>query len=60
MKNKPMDFTALILNGAGILLLLASAFDLIPKLDNLLVFLGIACFIVGGIFRKVSSGCYNK
>ena len=32
MKNKPTNLTALILNGAGILLLLASAFDLIPKI----------------------------
>ncbi len=60
MNNKYTNLLLLILNGAGILLLLASAFDLIPKLDNLLVFLGIACFIALGIVRKASRSCGSK
>jgi len=42
-----------LLSGIGILLFLAAAFDLIPRLDNLLVFLGIACFIVNGVINKI-------
>lgn len=46
----------LILNGAGILLLLAAAFDVLPWADNLVIFLAVACFIVSGIIKKVTGG----
>ncbi|MBL7155622.1 MAG: hypothetical protein ISS90_00590 [Candidatus Omnitrophica bacterium] len=56
MEVKSANAATTILFGAGILLLLASAFDLVPKLDNALVFFGIACFIVGGIIKRIKGG----
>lgn len=38
----------------GLLLLLAAAFDLLPISDNLAIFLGIACFIVGGMIKRIA------
>ncbi|MDP8259198.1 MAG: hypothetical protein P9L90_07265 [Candidatus Aadella gelida] len=43
-----------VLPGLGILLLLAAGFDLFPPQDNLLVFLGIACFIISSVIKKIS------
>ncbi len=56
MENKTTDIVRAILSGAGILLLLTSGFDLLPAQDNLVVFLGIACFIVAGVIGKISKG----
>jgi hypothetical protein len=50
-----------ILSGVGVLLLLAAGFDLMPEQDNLLVFLGITCFIVSSVIRKISkSSCCKE
>ncbi|MBL7157247.1 MAG: hypothetical protein ISS92_03680 [Candidatus Omnitrophica bacterium] len=42
-----------VLLGVGLLLLLAAAFDITPHMDNVLVFLGIACFIIAGVARRI-------
>jgi hypothetical protein len=46
----------MILNGVGILLLLAAAFDVLPWSDNKVIFIALACFIVSGIIKKVTKG----
>lgn len=56
MENKNMCIINAVLNGAGILLLLAAAFDVLPISDNKVIFLAIACFIIGGIIKKISKG----
>ncbi|MFC1577127.1 hypothetical protein ACFL3N_02170 [Candidatus Omnitrophota bacterium] len=56
MECKIAGMAPAVLSAAGILLLLASAFDIVPAHDNLLVFLGIACFIVAGVIKKVNKG----
>ncbi|MFA4993432.1 MAG: hypothetical protein WC571_05640 [Candidatus Omnitrophota bacterium] len=45
-----------ILNGIGILLLLAAAFDILPLTDNLVIFLALACFIISAVIRKIGKG----
>ncbi|MFH1593272.1 MAG: hypothetical protein ABID09_01075 [Candidatus Omnitrophota bacterium] len=60
MKNKTVNAMSPILCGIGILLFLAAAFDILPAQDNLLVFLGIACFIISGIIKKISNGSCCK
>ena len=42
-----------VLLGVGLLLLLASAFDVAPHMDNVLVYLGIACFIIAAAIRRM-------
>lgn len=54
MENKKTCMCNTILNGVGILLLLASAFDVLPLSDNLVIFLAIACFIISAIVKKIT------
>jgi len=37
---------------AGLLLLLAAAFDVLPMQDNQVIFLAIACFIIAAALKK--------
>lgn len=59
MENKATCVVNAILWGAGILLLLAAAFDVLPIADNLAIFLALACFIINSVIKKIakSSGC---
>ena len=59
MENKAIGVVSAILWGAGILLLLAAAFDILPIEDNLAIFLAIACFILKAVIKRIakSSGC---
>ena len=54
MENKGVGVVNAILFGLGVLLLLAAGFDVLPAQDNLLVFLGIACFIIASVIKKIS------
>jgi len=56
MENKNTCVINSILRGAGILLLLAAAFDVLPISDNLLIFLALACFIISGVMKKIAKG----
>ena len=56
MEKKSVNILTPILFGVGVLLLLAAGFDILPAQDNLLVFLGIACFIIAGVIKKISKG----
>ncbi len=56
MENKSTCMCSPILCGAGVLLLLAAAFDVLPLADNLVIFIALACFIVSGIIKKISKG----
>ncbi|MCX5699645.1 MAG: hypothetical protein NTX01_08375 [Candidatus Omnitrophica bacterium] len=56
MENKNTCVCNAILNGVGILLLLAAAFDVLPLSDNLVIFIALACFIVSGIIKKIAKG----
>jgi hypothetical protein len=56
MANQNNCICTSVLGGAGILLLLAAAFDILPWSDNLVIFLALACFIVSGIIKKISKG----
>ncbi|HNW40025.1 MAG TPA: hypothetical protein PKI44_06355 [Candidatus Omnitrophota bacterium] len=56
MENKNSCICHAVLNGAGILLLLAAAFDVLPISDNLAIFLGLACFIISGIIKRITKG----
>ncbi len=56
MEDKKTCVVNAILLGAGILLLLASAFDVLPLSDNLVIFLALACFIIGAIIKKITKG----
>jgi hypothetical protein len=54
MENKNTCVCHSVLTGAGILLLLAAAIDVLPLSDNLVIFIALACFVVSGIIKKVS------
>jgi len=56
MENKNTCVINSILWGAGILLLLAAAFDVLPLSDNLIIFLALACFIIGAVIKKIAKG----
>jgi len=56
MENKNNCACTTILNVAGILLLLAAAFDVLPLSDNLVIFLAIACFIISSAAKKILKG----
>ena len=45
-----------ILRVIGVLLLLAAAFDILPLADNQVIFIAIACFIIGSAIRKIQKG----
>ncbi len=47
-KNK----LSLVLNCAGILIFIAMGLNIIPGQNNLLIFLGIACFIISAFAHK--------
>ncbi len=54
-KKKSKSVISIILSGAGVLLLMASGFDVVPAQDNLLCFLGLACFIVSSVLMRISN-----
>ena len=55
MENKCNCITV-ILGGAGMVLLLGAALDVLPITDNLAIFLGVLCFILVGIVKRLSKG----
>lgn len=56
MENKNVCICSPILCGAGILLLLAAAFDVLPLSDNFVIFLALACFVISGVIKKIAKG----
>jgi len=56
MENKNTCMCNTVLNGVGILLLLAAAFDVLPISDNRVIFLALACFIISVIIKKITKG----
>lgn len=56
MENKNMCVCNAILNGVGILLLLAAAFNVLPLSDNLVILLALACFIISAVIKKIMKG----
>jgi len=56
MENKNTCVINSILWGAGILLLLAAAFDVLPLADNLVIFLLLACFIIRAVIKRIAKG----
>ncbi|MGB2878831.1 MAG: hypothetical protein WBD24_01505 [Candidatus Omnitrophota bacterium] len=55
MDEKAIKLITAPLTGTGIILILMSAFDIIPAWDNGLIFIGIACFIVAGVVKKMAN-----
>lgn len=53
MSEKMAKNVATMLNALGILVLLAAAFDIAAVADNILIFIGISCFILGGVARRL-------
>jgi len=56
MENKKACACTAVLNGVGIMLLLAAAFDVLPLTDNFIIFFAISCFIISGIIKKIAKG----
>ncbi|MFH1836703.1 MAG: hypothetical protein ABH862_01135 [Candidatus Omnitrophota bacterium] len=54
MDKKKITLITAPLTGTGIILILMSAFDIIPAGDNVLIFIGIACFIAAGVIKKIA------
>ena len=54
MDEKKVKMITAPLMGTGIILIMMSAFDVIPAWDNVLIFIGIACFIIAGVVKKVT------
>ncbi|MFH1248119.1 MAG: hypothetical protein V1490_03095, partial [Candidatus Omnitrophota bacterium] len=54
MENKNTCVINSIIWGVGILLLLAAAFDVLPLSDNLVIFIALACFIIGAVITKIA------
>jgi len=56
MDSKAMNTLRSVLWGAGILLLLAAAFDVTPASDNMMIFLALACFVVSAVVKRICKG----
>jgi len=56
MNNKGRCIVGTVLITAGILLLLAAAFDVLPVSDNVIIFVALACFIIAGAAKKIMKG----
>ena len=56
MDTKGKCVIGVILWGVALILLLAAAFDILPMEDNKIIFLALACFIVGIVIKKISKG----
>lgn len=56
MEGKKICVVSTVLNCIGILLLLGAAFDVLPITDNFAIFLGIGCFVIGGMAKKLAKG----
>jgi len=56
MESKNTCVVNAVLWGAGILLLLAAAFDVLPMPDNQVIFLALACFVIGAVIRRIAKG----
>lgn len=54
--GKNITTVTTIVQGAGVLLLLASAFDVLPLSDNQVIFIALACFIISSMIKKIASG----
>ena len=53
MKDKIKNTIPKIVGAVGILLILATGFDLIPRYDNLMLFVGVALLVIGGTVKKI-------
>jgi len=56
MESKNTCVVNAVLWGVGILLLLAAAFDVLPMPDNQVIFLALACFVIGAVIRRIAKG----
>ncbi|OGX16036.1 MAG: hypothetical protein A2166_05325 [Omnitrophica WOR_2 bacterium RBG_13_41_10] len=54
MENKNVNIIRSLLWGAGIILLLAAAFDVLPMDDNQVIFIALACFVVSGVIKRIA------
>ncbi|MGB2630576.1 MAG: hypothetical protein WBD24_06705 [Candidatus Omnitrophota bacterium] len=53
MKEKTVATIFITINAIGFILVLMSAFDMIPKLDNVLVFCGLVFFLIAAVANKL-------
>jgi energy-converting hydrogenase Eha subunit E len=62
MTKERVEIISTILMTVGVLLLLAMAFELVPQLERLTVFIAVACFVIAGMIRSISKikEKYNK
>ena len=60
MGNNVLNIVPPVISGIGVLLLLMAAFDVVPDMDNVLVFLAIACLIAAGVVKKITKGSCCK
>ncbi|MBU0571344.1 MAG: hypothetical protein KJ995_06460 [Candidatus Omnitrophica bacterium] len=54
MEEKTVKAITTVAGALGTILILMSAFDIIPKFDNVLIFAGLSCFIVAGVIKKLA------
>ncbi len=54
MSRKFADMISTVLTSTGILILMAMAFDLFDTNDNVMLFVGVACFIIAGLVRSIA------
>lgn len=56
MKAKPVETITVLLQGCGIMLLLAAAFDILPASDNQVIFIALAFLIVSSMVKRIAAG----
>lgn len=54
MDGKKAKVICRILVAMGVILILAMAFDLVPGMGNVLLFLAISCFIIAGAVKAIA------
>ena len=53
MREKIKKTMPKVVGAIGIILIVATGFDLIPRYDNLMLFIGVALLIAGGTIKKI-------
>jgi len=53
VQNNPAGIAAVILGGAGVVILLAGVFRILPIAANALVLMALACFTIAVVIKRI-------
>ena len=54
MNNKNVKIASAVLGALGVIFILIMVFDVVPGVGNIMLFMGIICFVLAGIIRNIA------